>query len=250
MYSQLELRLQCEWTNLINGSPDLNMARAFMPYKCIEQDGKYYLEENPTVEWIPTDLHAMTAKLAFPNINEDDPDWKHYRSLGKRTNFAVNYGASPNKLVDALDVDFPTAKKLADGYKKTFKGVVDFGKWIQNRTYTVNKFPNLFNRKYYSTNKHSLQNWLVQGSGADLLLIKLQETYEYLKTHPHWEFMITVHDEIGFTCKDIPIDQLNREVKEIKDLLGYSLTAVDVISDVEVTTTNWGCKEDWHETNN
>ena len=101
--------------------------------------------------------------------------------------------------------------------------------------------------KYFSTNKHQLQNWLVQGSGADLLLIKLYEANEYLKTHPHWEFLITVHDEIGFTCKDIPIDQLNKEVKEIKDLLGYSLTAVDVVSDVEVTTTNWGCKEDWEE---
>ena len=246
-YSQLELRLQCEWTNLINGSPDINMARAFMPYRCTKRGDKYYLDEDPNTEWTPTDLHAMTAKLAFPNIDETHPDWKHYRSLGKRCNFASNYGASANKLVDALDVDFPTAKRLVEGYKKTFKGVVDFGKWIQNRTYSIDKFPNLFNRKYYSTNKHSLQNWLVQGSGADLLLIKLYEANEYLKTHPHWEFLITVHDEIGFTCKDIPIDQLNKEVKEIKDLLGYSLTAVDVVSDVEVTTTNWGCKEDWIE---
>lgn len=246
-YSQLELRLQCEWTNLINGSPDLNMARAFMPYRCIESNGKYYLEEDPTKEWVPTDLHALTAKSAFPGIDESHPDWKHYRTLGKRTNFAVNYGASPNALVNALDVDFPTAKRLAEGYKKSFKGVVDFGKWIQNRVYTINKFPNLFNRKYYSTNKHQLQNWLVQGSGADLLLIKLKETYEYLKTHPHWNFLITVHDEIGFTCTDIPASQLNQEVKEIKELLGYSLSAVDVISDVEVTTTDWGHKEDWEE---
>ena len=246
-YSQLELRLQCEWTNLINGAPDLNMARAFMPYRCIENNGKYYLEEDPTQEWKPTDLHALTAKSAFPGVDESDPDWKHYRTLGKRTNFAVNYGASAQKLVDALDVDFNTAKRLADGYKKTFKGVVDFGKWISARTYSINKFPNLFNRKYYSVNKHQLQNWLVQGSGADLLLIKLKETYEYIKTHPHWEFLITVHDEIGFTCKDIPAAQLNKEVQEIKDLLGYSLTAVDVISDVEVTTTDWGHKEDWEE---
>lgn len=158
-----------------------------------------------------------------------------------------NYGASANKLVDSLDVDFPTAKRLVEGYKKTFKGVVDFGKWIASRTYSTNKFPNLFNRKYYSTNKHQLQNWLVQGSGADLLLIKLKQTFEYLKTHPHWEFLITVHDEIGFTCKDIPIVQLNKEVKEIKELLGHSLTAVDIISDVEVTTTNWGEKLDWEE---
>ena len=87
-YSQLELRLQCEWTNLINGTPDLNMARAFMPYKCIEKNGKYYLEESPDTEWTPTDLHGMTAKSAFPGIDESHPDWKHYRTLGKRCNFA------------------------------------------------------------------------------------------------------------------------------------------------------------------
>lgn len=88
LYSQLELRLQCEWTNLINGSPDLNMARAFMPYRCIEVNGKYMLEEDPTTEWTPTDLHALTAKSAFPGIDETHPDWKHYRTLGKRCNFA------------------------------------------------------------------------------------------------------------------------------------------------------------------
>ena len=87
-YSQLELRLQCEWTNLINGEPDLNMTRAFMPYKCFERNGKYYLEEDPSKEWTPTDMHAMTAKNAFPGIDEDDPDWKNYRTLGKRCNFA------------------------------------------------------------------------------------------------------------------------------------------------------------------
>lgn len=88
LYSQLELRLQCEWTNLINGSPDMNMARAFMPYRCIKQGDKYYLEEDPTKEWVPTDLHALTAKSAFPGIDESHPDWKHYRTLGKRCNFA------------------------------------------------------------------------------------------------------------------------------------------------------------------
>ena len=158
-----------------------------------------------------------------------------------------NYGASAPKLVDSLNVDFETAQRLVAGYKKAFKGVVDFGKWIQNRTYTINKFPNLFKRIYYSTNKHQLQNWLVQGSGADLLLIKLQQTYEYLKTHPWWTYVITVHDEIGFACKDIPINQLKKEVAEIKNIMKQSLSAVDVVSDVEYTTTDWGHKEDYEE---
>lgn len=246
-YSQLELRLQCEWTSIVNGEPDKNMARAFYPYKCVEIDGKHYLEEDQSKEWEPVDLHAMTAMHAFPGVTKDDPNWKHYRSLGKRSNFAINYGAAAPKLVEALHVDFPTAKALVDGYRKTFAGVVDFGKWLANRVYTTDSVPNLFLRRYYSRNKHQLQNWLVQGSGADLLLIKLREAYEYIKDKPHWNFMITVHDEIGFTCDDIPIEQLNKEVREIQTLLGHQLSTVNVLSDIEFTTTCWSEKDDWSE---
>jgi DNA polymerase-1 len=246
-YSQMELRLQCEWTNIVNGHPDINMVRAFSPYKCIEKDGKYFLEEDPTKEWKATDLHALTAKNAFPNIDETHPDWKQYRNLGKRTNFAVNYGAAAPKIQQALKVDFPTAQALVQGYRKAFAGVVAFGKWISNRVYVTDNIPNLLLRRYYSRNKHQLQNWLVQGSGADILLLKLREIFEYIKTKPHWKFMITVHDELGFVCADIPQEQLKREVKDIQKLMTHSMSAVDIISDVEYTTTKWSEKDEWTE---
>ena len=246
-YSQMELRLQCEWTNIVNGEPDINMARAFTPYKCIQKDGKYFLEEDQTKEWKPTDLHALTAKNAFPNIDESHPDWKQYRNLGKRTNFAVNYGAAAPKIQQALKVDFPTAQALVQGYRKAFAGVVAFGKWISNRVYVTDNIPNLLLRRYYSRNKHQLQNWLVQGSGADILLLKLREIFEYIKNKPHWKFMITVHDELGFVCGDIPQEQLKREVKDIQKLMTHSMSAVDIISDVEYTTTKWSEKDEWTE---
>lgn len=247
-YSQMELRLQCEWTNIILGEPDLNMARAFTPYKCIKRGDKYYLEEDPTKEWKPTDLHSLTAKHAFPDVDESDPEWEnHYRKLGKRCNFACNYGAAAPKIQQTLKVDFATAKALVDGYKKTFAGVVAFGKWISNRVYTTDNIPNLLLRRYYSRNKHQLQNWLVQGSGADILLEKLREIYEYIKDKPHWNFMISVHDEIGLTCKDIPKDQLKKEVKDIQNIMCYKLSAVDIISDVEYTETKWSDKTNWEE---
>ena len=246
-YSQMELRLQCEWTNIVNGQPDINMARAFTPYKCIEKDGKYFLEEDTTKEWKPTDLHALTAKNAFPNVDESHPDWKQYRNLGKRTNFAVNYGAAAPKIQQALKVDFPTAQALVQGYRKAFAGVVAFGKWISNRVYVTDNIPNLLLRRYYSRNKHQLQNWLVQGSGADILLLKLREIFEYIKNKPHWKFMITVHDELGFVCSDIPHEQLKREVKDIQNLMTHSMSAVDIISDVEYTTTKWSEKDEWTE---
>ena len=106
--------------------PDINMARAFTPYKCIQQGDKYYLEEDTSIEWHPIDLHSMTAKHAFPNVDESDPEWKtHYRKLGKRCNFACNYGASAAKIQQALK------EAGVNGYKKT-AGVVAFGKWISS----------------------------------------------------------------------------------------------------------------------
>lgn len=245
-YASMELRLQCEWTAIINGEPDLNMSRAFTPYKCIQQNGKYYLEEDPTIEWTPTDLHSMTAKHAFPDVDESDPNWKnHYRQLGKRANFAINFGAAAPKLVSALKVDFPTAKALLEGYKKAFAGVIDFGKWIKNRVYITDSIPNLLLRRYYSRNKHLLQNWLVQGSGADILLLKLREVYECIKDKSHWNFMLTVHDEIALTCEDISKDQLEKEVLEIQSIMCHKLSAVDIIADIEYTTTKWSEKKDW-----
>jgi len=244
-YSQLELRLQCEWTNIVCGEPDLNMARAFSPYKCIKIGDKFYLEEDPNTEWKPVDLHGLTTKHAFPGIDETHPDWDHYRKLGKMTNFAVNYGASAPKIQEALKVDYDTALALVNGYKKAFPGVIAFKKWVSNRVWSSDHIPNLFLRRYYSRNRHQLQNWLVQGSGADLLLLKLREVFNYIRNKPHWNFLITVHDEIGFTCTDIPEAQLRQEVNEIKELMSYHMSAVDVLADVEYTTTTWADKEDW-----
>lgn len=244
-YSQLELRLQCEWTNIVCGKPDHNMARAFSPYDCTLIDGKYYLNEDTAVEWKPTDLHGLTTKHAFPGMDESNPDWSHYRKLGKMTNFAVNYGASAPKIQEALKVDMDTAIALVNGYKQAFPGVVSFKKWVSNRTWSADHIPNLFLRRYYSRNAHKLQNWLVQGSGADLLLLKLRELYDYIEDKPHWNLLITVHDEIGLTCKDIPEQQLKKEVLEIQKIMSYELSAVEVIADVEYTTTTWADKEDW-----
>jgi DNA polymerase I-like protein with 3'-5' exonuclease and polymerase domains len=244
-YAQMELRLQCEWTNIITGTPDLNLARAFSPYMCIEKDGQHYLEENPTQVWVPSDLHAITAMHAFPHITPNDPDFKHYRSLGKRANFACNYGAAPAKIAESLKVPFSTAEALHNGYKKTFPGVIAFTKWLRNYSRLNTYTPNLLLRNYYSRNAHQLQNWLVQGSGADILLLKTKQIYDYIKDKPHWQLLISVHDETGLVCKDIPLNQLEKEVKEMKQIMTHHLEAVDIISDVEYTTTTWANKKDW-----
>ncbi len=236
------------------------MARAFYPYHCYRMDKgqlipykggvkweqyTWYLNECVNTLWKPVDLHALTTKNAFPGIDETHPDWKHYRGLGKRTNFAVNYGASAPRIAQALHVDLPTARALVKGYRDAFQGVVKFGKWLQNRCYVTTSIPNLLFRRYYSRNKHLMQNWLVQGSGADILLEKIKEVWDYIQDKPHWKLFLSVHDELGLYCKDIPQAQLKKEVEELKQVMMYRLSAVDITVDVEYTTTKWSEKKEW-----
>lgn len=274
-YSQMELRLQCEWTNVINGAPDTNLARGFMPYQCqhyrtletyagrngnelragaptdldletaLKKGWSAWIDPETNAYWQPIDFHTSTATHAFPTISTTDPDWKKYRTLGKRANFAINFGAGAAKLVSSLRVSFTTANSLIAGYKQTFKGVVQFKNWLKKRVYTSDRTPNLLGRYYYTRDTHALSNWTIQGSGADILLEKLHEIYMYIKDKPHWNLMLCVHDEVVLTCDDIDPARLNKEVREIQELMTYKLSAVDIVTDVEYATTRWSEKEDW-----
>ena len=117
-YSQIELRLQALYTILV-GHADLNLCRAYMPYKCktIINDGsigceqyqyhyedfdyknpehikhaydwKWYYDEDLSKEWIPTDVHAATTHVAFPDLDTSSDEFKKLRGkVGKRVNFA------------------------------------------------------------------------------------------------------------------------------------------------------------------
>lgn len=101
-YSQIELRFQALYTILV-GHPDLNLCRAYMPYKCHNAEGisfdynnpehikawnnDWYLDEHPEQKWTPTDVHGATTKAAF-DIDETHPDFHDLRYIGKRVNFA------------------------------------------------------------------------------------------------------------------------------------------------------------------
>lgn len=104
-YSQVELRLQALYTILV-GSPDLNLCRAYMPYKCVLKDGtlfnyknpehikhaydwEWFYEEEPDKEWVATDVHAATTHVAFPDLDMHSDEFKKLRGkVGKRVNFA------------------------------------------------------------------------------------------------------------------------------------------------------------------
>lgn len=234
--SQLELRLQTIWSAIVDGTPDITMARGFVPYKCIEREGAWYLEEEPTTLWEPTDFHMATAKEAFGDLPDFETDKKHYRTLGKRANFAIGYGASKWKLMESLKVTKDRAEKLIDGWKKAYVGLTHMERYLRGTTKVSEYQTNLFGRRYYTRDVHKLKNWLVQGSGGDLLKIFLARCIPFIEKYPHWKLMLTVHDEIDFVVTKEPT---KAEVKELLDIMFYTAGGIDVTADAEIAYTSW-----------
>jgi len=260
-FSQMELRVQAHYT-LILGDGDLNLTRAFMPYYCTSiltgQTFKYGVDDIHSGEWVnednkpwtPTDLHSATTLQAFPNLKLDDPNFANYRSLGKRANFAKNYGAGWAKLMDSLKVSEDIAKALDKGYMKAFPKIRDYQRWVDKNLQVYGFAENLYGRRYYisaNNNFYKAYNYLIQGSCADLMKQKELDIAKFIKQNNLKSKMaMVVHDEVQIS---IPKDEewIVPKIKQILDDNNVVINTLPMICEVEVTNTSWADKEDYEE---
>lgn len=254
-YSQVELRASALYT-VILGAPDLNLCRAYMPYKCVRKDGtlfdpnnrehindwagEWYLEEDPTKHWEPVDVHGATTKAAF-NIDESHPDFHMLRYLGKRVNFAKNYGAQQGKIHEMFPDKPPEVIKAIDeGYYKAFPGL----KKYQNYCYEIGRYQpyatNLYGIRYYGVSGHNLVNMLIQGSTAYLLKEKIYLAWVYLKhVNAKSKLQMNIHDELSicrYKGEQAYLDEVQRIMQDMPDWM------VPIVADAEITHTNWADK--------
>ena len=127
---------------ILVGHPDLNLCRAYMPYECYTKDQsgtivfdyrnklhrdcaykwEWYLLGTEEV-WTPTDVHGATTKHAF-DITEDGEHYKKLRYVGKRVNFAKNYGAQLGKITAMFpEYTIEQCRKIDSAYYLAFPGV-------------------------------------------------------------------------------------------------------------------------------
>ena len=182
-YSQIELRLQAMYTILV-GHPDLNLCRAYMPYQCHAYFNSYkgklvgteiqytaveptiihfdynikahikhaydidwYLDESPEVKWTPTDVHGATTKAAF-NIDETDEHYHDLRYIGKRVNFAKNYGAQRGKIAEMFpEYSDEDITRIDGAYYLAFPGIKHYHDYCYR----------LANQQPYATNLFGLR---------------------------------------------------------------------------------------------
>lgn len=249
-YSQIELRIQAEYTHICTkGYGDINMLRAYIPFKCIEKDGKYYLKENPEKEWSPIDVHSQTTHTAFPELEIGSPEFMKMRKIGKRVNFAIIYGAGLNKLIEMLmDLEPSVVTKLYNGFHKAFKDIKDYTADVKKDYGLQGYTTNLYGRRYYiddSRDVFKLSNYRIQGSAADVMKNVIIKLYDYIVANNlKTRLQATIHDEIIFQLHK---DELH-EIKNFKKIMEHHPTRlVPLTVDLEISTTNWAEKKDYKE---
>lgn len=263
-YSQIELRFQALYTILIN-NPDYNMCRAYMPYDCyrlnkdlndypfikfdynnpehIKNYNKYkWFHNEDNIEWHPVDVHGATTTAATGK-HPGDPDWDILRrDVGKRVNFAKNYGAELNRIRQMFpDKTYEECVVINDAYYKAFPGVKKYHEYCENRALTYSYTENLFKVRYYNVSGHKLKNMLIQGSAAFYLKWKIIQLYNYCKKNNiKTKFQMQIHDELSWEYNpEDPIDIFFTFKKIMED---WPQTKIPIIADMELSTTTWANK--------
>ena len=264
-FSQVELRVQALYTILV-GHPDLNLCRAYMPYNChtfIEDEGHqikkeydytddwctkhaynltWYYNEEPDKVWVATDVHGATTKAAF-GITEDDPDFHSKRYVGKRVNFAKNYGAQLKKICEMFpEYSKDECVKIDGAYYTAFPGVKHYHDYCYLRAQHFSYTASLFGPRYYGVNGHKLINMLVQGSSAYYLKLKIRQLYDYSKAHnikTRWQMQI--HDELSWEYYSDDDPAIFFEFKRIME--DAPELYVPLVAEMEATTTTWKAKK-------
>jgi DNA polymerase-1 len=246
-YSQVELRLQAEYTyHCTNGYGDINMIRAYKPFRCYSEGDKWYHEEDGT-EWKGIDLHTQSTTMAFPDVDVNSPEFKKLRYIGKRVNFALIYGASLRKVQEAVaDADPEIVAKLYNGFHQRFKDVATYGKWVSSQWVNNGGYvTNLLGRRYYlndSKDIYKLNNYLIQGSAADAIKTVIIRIDKMLREGGYKSRLQgCIHDELCVCVAEGEHDVIYK----IQWLMENTVkTFVPIVAEIEVTNTTWADKHE------
>lgn len=247
-YSQVELRLQAEYTHKVtHGYGDVNMIRAYMPFRCHKNDQDEWIQDDDGAVWKGVDLHTQSTLTAFPDVDVNSPEFKKLRYVGKRVNFALIYGASLRKVQEAVaDAEPETVARLYNGFHNRFKEVSTYGKWVSSQWFNNNGYAtNMFGRRYYLTDQkdvYKLNNYLIQGSAADIIKLCIIRIDKMLRERGYkTRLQGCIHDEL---CVCVAPGEHN-VIYNIKYIMEHTAkTFVPLVAEIETTKTTWADKEE------
>ena len=157
-----------------------------------------------------------------------------------------NYGCGAKTLADNLGIDLETATKLSDAYNNAYPGVIKYQQKVQADLALKGYVTNLYGRKYFienSTNYYKGNNYCIQGTGADALKEVEIKICEYLKDKKS-RFILPIHDERALEIAPGEEDEFPKKIKELMESVGDVIKYCPMVSEVEMTETNWAEKHE------
>lgn len=169
------------------------------------------------------DPHTMTAALVFNKdpqelqalVDAEDPEAKGYRQAAKAINFAVVYGAGPDKVASMAKVSLRRAKEILATHERQFPEIYKF-KDKALRTCRSRKpphlttilgrkrrLPSIMSSDWGTAGKAERQaiNSLIQGTAADVIKTAMVRLHEGLaQSDTGGRLLLTVHDELVTRC--------------------------------------------------
>lgn len=192
--------------------------------------------------WEPVDLHGKTTEMAT-GLTKADPEFKSLRSkIGKRVNFAKNYGAQRGKIRTMFpDKTEEEIDKIDGAYYAAFPGVKTYHRYCYTRADNYDYTANLQGIKYFGLSGHKLINTLIQGSAAYYLKEKIIAIDKYIRDKKlKTQLMFQIHDELLFIVPTEEADEVFNFKKIMEDTDGWY---VPIVAEVDASNTTWADKK-------
>lgn len=171
------------------------------------------------------DLHQITADASGVS-----------RKIGKMANFLTVYGGGPKKLAEQASVDFDTARRVLDGFVKTYPGVSRYSKQLAASAGRSGHIVTPMGRRLPvdSARAYSALNYMIQSSSRDVTcraLIRLHEAgfTPYLR--------LPIHDEI---VASIPAGKAKWGASKIAAIMAEQMGPVMISTEAEIGKRSWG----------
>ena len=168
---------------------------------------------------IDFDMHSYVANRLW-HVNEQSSDWEKYRNLAKKINFGVIYGIGVRKLARQLSMTLSEAKKYKQEFFLRFPKVKDFIELVDTVINRRGWIFNRFKRRYWIDPNRSYVgvNYLVQGTGADIVKDRMIACDEFLKESScRSKLLLQVHDELIFEVHESEEEFVPFKLKEIME---------------------------------
>jgi DNA polymerase I-like protein with 3'-5' exonuclease and polymerase domains len=191
------------------------------------------------------DAHTLTAAKVYGVAFEDVT--KAMRQTAKGINFAVVYGAGPDKVAAMANITLKEAKKFLAIHEREFPEIYRFKEAVVAAARTrrpahlrtlmgrKRRIPALFAREGSARGKAERQavNSLIQGSAADLIKLAMVRLHAALPEDS--KLILSVHDELVVECPAEKTEEISAIMREA--MLGEGIAkwlSVPMTSDLKV----------------